>query len=113
MLPLGLQRLGLPREGRRFSRFVRQCMMTEVTDENGHDVHNNGSNPIIMIVHSDDVGCYSEFDEERAFIAKEFDNRFGVVMADPRYMLGVLREVIDLDGSHRMLKLSTATTDQW
>ena len=26
----------------------------ETTDENGHDVGNNGSNPIIMMVHSDD-----------------------------------------------------------
>ena len=32
----------------------------------------------------------SEFEEERAFLAEEFDKRFGVVMGDPRYMLGVL-----------------------
>ena len=59
-----------------------------------------------MIIHSDDVDCYSEFEEERAFLAKEFDKRFGVVMGDPRYMLGVLREVTDLGNGHRMLKLS-------
>ena len=67
---------------------------------------NDGSNPIIMIVHSDDVDCYSEFESERSFLAKEFDDRFGIVMGDPRYMLGVLREVTDLPGGHRMLKLS-------
>jgi len=66
----------------------------------------SGENQIIMIVHSDDVDVYSEHEEDRLFIAQEFNEKFGVVMGDSRYMLGVLREITELPNGHRMLKLS-------
>ena len=47
----------------------------ESPDENGHDVRNNGSNPIIMIIHPDDIDCYySEFEDVRVFLAVGYTN---------------------------------------
>ena len=50
--------------------------------------------------------AYSEHEEDRLFIAQEFNERFGIVVGDASHMLGVLRETTELPGGHRMLKLS-------
>ena len=56
-----------------------------------------------VVIHTDDVDCVSERVEDNITIMDKFDDKFGVVICDPHYMLGVNRTfTIDEDGTKYM-----------
>eukprot|EP01048_Picozoa_sp_COSAG05_P009919 COSAG05_NODE_843_length_7016_cov_3.956339_3_plen_324_part_00 len=66
-----------------------------------------GENQVMMIIHSDDVDLYSENEEDRPFIAQEFNERFGIVLGDASHMLGVLDVLCELSACFALLGMST------
>ena len=57
----------------------------------------------LISVHTDDVEVHSEREEDAEYIRRSFGDKFGISRTDPRFMLGVLKEIKALpDGSHMM-----------
>ena len=57
----------------------------------------------LLSVHTDDVEVHSEREEDAEYIRRSFGDKFGISRTDPRFMLGVLKEITVLpDGSSIM-----------
>ena len=58
----------------------------------------------LLSVHTDDVEVHSEREEDAEYIRRSFGDKFGISRTDPRFMLGVLKEITILP--HRQLNTS-------
>ena len=57
------------------------------------------SKRVYAVIHTDDIDCVCESLDDGMTVMNSFDEKFGVVICDPDYMLGIKRTVTtDADG---------------
>ena len=100
---------GMPQADRRYSQ-LRDAFIMERFNQDGWSVKKARMDPCLFIfqsptkrttyvsIHTDDCEGVGDNFEDLNFIADEFHKRFKIKIGDPRFMLGIKREVSESNG---------------
>jgi len=95
---------GMPQADRRYTQLRNQFILTKF-NEGGWSCKKSRQDPCLfifssptghkayVIIHTDDCDGHGESLDDLKYIAKQFHERFKIKVCDPRFMLGVKREI--------------------
>jgi len=107
---------GMPQADRRYTQLRNKFILTKF-NEGGWSCKKSRQDPCLfifsspkghksyVIIHTDDCDGHGERLEDLKHIARQFHDRFKIKVCDPRFMLGVRRE-ITMDGEVKQIDLT-------